>query len=242
MNSKRMDIHRRSIELLGTLGFVAFGAFAITACRSDRAAQSPKHESSPNPPAAPTPAPKVPEPVAKLEFDANGIAWPVPKGWNSETIPFPLDFAPSLPLRGDEHLRFMPGFFDPKSPSFWSYDFVWWLAEKPKFDASSLSPMLEDYFRGLCTAVGQNKFAFDDKRFHAELVPKPGAATTTLVGTIASYDPFKTGEPIALNVEAHLCDCPSTSHFAIRFLISPAKLDSPVWTELRACEATLVCR
>ena len=43
------------------------------------------------------------------------------------TIPFPLDFAPNLPYRGTEELRFAPGFFDPSAAGSWSYAFVWFV-------------------------------------------------------------------------------------------------------------------
>src|SRR5262245_33462421 len=32
--------------------------------------------------------------------------WPIPEGWQHETIPFPLEFAPDLPYQGVEELRF----------------------------------------------------------------------------------------------------------------------------------------
>src|SRR5262249_653024 len=48
-------------------------------------------------------------PAAKLE-------WPLPEGWRSETIPFPLDFARDLPLEGVEELRFAPGMFKTDRP------------------------------------------------------------------------------------------------------------------------------
>src|SRR6187402_1986296 len=65
------------------------------------------------------------------------FAWPTPAGWRSETIPFPLDFAPSLPYRGTEELRFAPGFFEPTSETYFTYSFVWLVEGEPSFGALS---------------------------------------------------------------------------------------------------------
>jgi hypothetical protein len=50
---------------------------------------------------------------ARSHVPAPRFAWPAPPGWKSETIPFPLDFAPDIPHRGVEEVRFEPRFFDP---------------------------------------------------------------------------------------------------------------------------------
>jgi len=96
------------------------------------------------------------------------FSWPTPDGWRSETIPFPLDFAPTIPHKGVEMLRFPPGFATASAPDFWAYDFVWWID-----DATLTAPVFEketaEYFRGLCTAIGGKKFTFDPKRFAAHL-------------------------------------------------------------------------
>jgi hypothetical protein len=49
---------------------------------------------------------------------------PTPEGWRTETIPFPLEFAPELDYEGLEELRFAPGMFKEGSADFWSYAFV----------------------------------------------------------------------------------------------------------------------
>src|SRR5688500_6206534 len=55
------------------------------------------------------------------------FAWSVSPGWRTETIPFPLPFAPELPHRGLVELRFSPGMFKADSEELWTYSFVWWL-------------------------------------------------------------------------------------------------------------------
>jgi hypothetical protein len=171
----------------------------------------------------------------------SGLDWPVPPGWAQETIPFPIDFAPQLRYRGLEELRFAPGFSNPDASTFWSYCFVWWLEEPHSFDSNSISAALCDYFRGLALAVGKDKFSFDPAHFRAELAAKSHGDGDVLVGQVHSYDPFVTGQPIVLNVEASLRSCPRSGHSAITFLLSPKSTDDPVWSELRACGSALNC-
>src|SRR5579862_5939722 len=96
--------------------------------------------------------------------------WPVPDGWRSESFTFPIDFAPSIPHRGHEDLRFPPGFLDAKSPEFFSYVFVWWLDDDRPIDSGTLSSDLDDYFDGLASAV--------DKETHK--LPAHRGATSAL--------------------------------------------------------------
>jgi hypothetical protein len=54
----------------------------------------------------------VPSFAAADEDDYLPFYMPVPDGWRTETIPFPLDFAPELKYEGVEELRFSPWMFE----------------------------------------------------------------------------------------------------------------------------------
>ena len=164
-----------------------------------------------------------------------GFDWPVPEGWKHETIPFPLGFAPDLGLAGVEELRFMPGFLDPGSAGWWSYEFVWWLSEAPPLEAARLEPLLTAYFRGLAESVGGGRYAFDATRFRARLAPAHDAVGALLAGEIASYDPFRTGAPIDLRVEVRRRELPESGRVALFFRVSPRPAGDPVWNALAAC-------
>lgn len=169
------------------------------------------------------------------------LEWPVPSGWKHETFALPPGFAPEFPYHGTEDLRFMPGFSEPTAHDFWSYEFVWWLDERPRFDATEIAAALTTYFRGLSTAVGGSKYEFDPARYRADLTVVPGSAPPRMAGQVFTYDPFATGLPIVLNVEVELRSCPGTSRTAIVVLLSPQDTTDRVWTELRATAAALVC-
>jgi hypothetical protein len=170
-----------------------------------------------------------------------GIQWPVPTDWKHETFALPPDFAPSFPYHGMEELRFMPGFSSPTAPDFWSYEFVWWLDQRPPFDATSIAAALTTYFRGLSASVGGSKYQFDPSHHRAVFTAVPGSAPPHIAGQVFTYDPFATGLPIILNVEAELRTCPGTGQFAIVVVLSPKDTTDSVWNDLRATAATLVC-
>jgi hypothetical protein len=169
------------------------------------------------------------------------VRWPIPTGWKHETFALPPEFAPELPYHGTEDLRFMPGFFSPTAPDYWSYDFVWWLDERPAFDATSVAASLTTYFRGLVTAVGGEKYKLDPARYRAVMTAVPSSEPPRLTGQVFIYDPFSTGLPIVLNVEAELRSCQGTKQFAIVVVLSPKDAEDSVWDALRAAAGTVVC-
>jgi hypothetical protein len=118
--------------------------------------------------------------------------WPTPAGWKGETIPFPLDFAPTLAHRGVEELRFAPGMFDPAAPGYWSYAFVWRTDNVAQLDAKQLGDELTVYFRGLIAAVDKS------------LVARSGEIAATATGgprfelKARVIDAFKSKQPVDL--------------------------------------------
>ena len=182
-------------------------------------------------------SPKQPDAAASVP----SVRWPIPTGWKDETFALPPEFAPGLPFHGTEDLRFMPGFKSRTAPDFWSYDLVWWLDEAPPFDATSLAATLTTYFRGLVTAVGGSKYHLDPARYHTVLTPVPASEPPRLTGQVFTYDPFVTGLPIILNVEAELRSCPGSRQVAIVVALSPKDTTDSVWKALRATAGTLVC-
>jgi hypothetical protein len=120
--------------------------------------------------------------------------WPTPAGWKRETIPFPLEFAPLVLHRGVEELRFAPGMFEPGTPGYWSYTFVWRTEDPAAMDATALASELTGYFRGLIAAVDQ------DNRITArdEIVVKVTGAGPRLALTAHVFDAFKTAQPVDL--------------------------------------------
>ena len=180
-------------------------------------------------------------PAADVQESEQSEIWPIPPGWKSETFPLPPGFAPGFPYQGSEDLRFMPGWSSPEAPDFWSYDLIWWLDEPPPFDTASMAAVLVTYFRGLCIAVGGEKYEMDSAYFRADLIAAPDSNPPRLTGQVFIYDAFKTGQPIILNVEAELRSCPQSKKVAVVAAFSPKPTTDSVWTALRTTAGTLIC-
>lgn len=162
------------------------------------------------------------------------VAWPVPTGWKSEAFAFPLDFAPSIAHRGREELRFPPGFMDAKSPSFWSYAFVWQLDDDRPLDATSLSADLVAYFDGLAADVDR-----ETHKLPAARSPAVSLLTPELRGDITIWDAFTTGAQVTLHARIAVRAC--GAHHAVAFELSPADDDAAIWRDLDALAAAVPC-
>jgi hypothetical protein len=128
-------------------------------------------------------------------------AWPIPDGWKAETIPFPLQFAPSIAHKGVEELRFGPGMFDPAAARYFSYAFAWRLDDAAELAPAQLADELTAYFRGLMTAVDADKHRIAD----------PSVIKVEVDGQFAIrahvIDAFATGQAIELDGFAQRTSC-----------------------------------
>ena len=185
---------------------------------------------SPSPPTTPASEP------------ASRLGWPAPEHWRTETIAFPLEFAPDLPWRGFEELRFSPGMFDPAAPGYWSYAFIWWIEDKPGMPLAEVEDGLRRYFAGLCAAVGGEKHRFDASRYRVALSPVAGGGGETRFGGTADlYDAFKTGQPITLRVSGRVVPCRAAGATAVVISASPSSEAGDVWKTLREAQAAFQC-
>ncbi len=160
------------------------------------------------------------------------LAWAVPGGFRSETLGFPLEFAPDVVHRGLEELRFAPGFFEPAAPGYWSYAFAWRTQDPAALDAADLSGELTAYFRGLVDAV-------DDKLGVRDAISVTAAAEGARFQLTAHvFDAFKTKLPLELTGWAERLDC-GASGAVWRFVLAPAA--SGVRPQLDALAAQVAC-
>jgi hypothetical protein len=178
-----------------------------------------------------------PGPVADKSAPPGPVAdkpWPVPPGWRSEVIPFPLEFAPSIAHRGVEDLRFPPGFFDPSAADYWSYAFTWHTDDPGVLDAGALGAELTAYFAGLIDAVDDKKriTARDQIAVRAE---PDGPGKFRLAAHV--FDAFKTAAPIDLTGTAVRRPCGAGSLWA--FVLAPA--GSTIRGQLDALAAEATC-
>jgi len=199
----------------------------ILACGSPTPspAQPPDRPTTPTTPADPIAAPSA----------TPSQPWPTPAGFRSETIPFPLDFAPQLAHRGVEELRFAPGFFDPAAPGYWSYAFVWRTEDPAALDAAAVGAELTAYFRGLIAAVDEAG-QITNKDSIVAIVARGTAAGARVTVTAHVFDAFKTKLPLDLVGWAERRACGGGALW--RFVLAPAASSQRPALDALAAEAT----
>jgi hypothetical protein len=171
-----------------------------------------------------------------------------PKDWRSERIPFPLDFAPKLNYKGFEELRFAPGMFDPKSDTYFTYTFFWWLDGEPIITPEQLERDLVNYFQGLTSAVGKSKGKeYDLSKVRAKVTPLAESETKLPYKTkyyqavVDTYDPFASQNLLTLNMEISLWDCDVSKNRVAFFSVSPKAKDQAVWKAMQDIRDSFRC-
>ncbi len=152
-------------------------------------------------------------------------AWELPEGWREETIPFPLEFAPSLPYRGVEELRFPKEFFTVGHEDYFSYAFVWLIAAPGPESLAALERDLVAYFVGLAQAVGGK----DDAEIAAfeTRVDLSGDLAGGVNGTVDAFDAFKADAPVRLQMKIWRVPCAMAGRVALVFVAAPQ--EGPAW-------------
>ncbi len=180
------------------------------------------------------------QPAAELPFEL-----PVPEGWRTETIPFPLSFAPELAYEGLEELRFAPGMFEQAAPDFWTYAFIWWVDIDSEINAEALGTDLRAYFVGLAKAVAESRELdpgdLDEVDLQFKVSPAAAPWQQGFEGAGQTYDAFVTQGPLELRLLVHARPCVKAGRLAVIFEISPQPQDHPVWDTLRGIRHGFAC-
>jgi hypothetical protein len=158
---------------------------------------------------------------------------PTPDGWRTETIHFPLGFAPELDYTGLEELRFAPGMFTPGAEDYWTYAFVWWISLDTDPGVERLQADLEAYFFGLTRVVARGS-GFDpgNPTYEAKLRRIDEGDPGRLRGRVLTFDAFAARKPVELNVRVDNVACKDQGRRALVFLLSPRSEDHTVWRAL----------
>jgi hypothetical protein len=173
----------------------------------------------------------------KPEFDGHNweapYSLPIPKDWNIERFLIPISFAPQIPYKGVEDIRFTPGWAKVKSDEYWSYTFLWYLEGDVKIDPQILNSNLNAYYTGLISSNGSNipreKVIPVVASFREVLTDTGDFKTYT--GTIQMID-YMEQKPIVLNCKVHLKSCPGENNTFIFCELSPKPFAHDIWLSL----------
>jgi hypothetical protein len=167
------------------------------------------------------------------------FTWPIPEGWvpQGEALPPPWDA--TFPFIGAEELRFPPGWVDPASDEWWSYDFLIWIDSGPEVTAGTLEGALVSYYSGLVECATNpdcdpNHFAARLRR----LVDTP--RLDLFAGSVDIFDLI--GTPITLNLLMTSLVCPESNHRAVLVSASPLPRLEPMWAKLIDLQLQFRCR
>lgn len=167
-----------------------------------------------------------------------------PQGWTTERFPIPIVFAPQIPYKGVEDLRFMPGWSKQTKEDYWSYAFLWWLEGNPTISTASLQENLTAYYSGLLT---QNT---DRNRPVVKKIPT--VAVIKKIKTTATEDPqyrgtitmtdYMSQRPITLNCSIYVKQCKEQNRLGIFFELSPQPVNHSVWPKLHSVYRNFSCK
>lgn len=184
-----------------------------------------------------------------VPFDAHTWVPPyrlaIPDQWGVERIAFPIEFAPQIPYKGMEDLRFAPGWAKPESNDYWSYTFLWWLEGSPTIDALTLQDNLKAYYSGL---VGRNISGRNipaDKVVPTNVVIKKTKAGAngelTYAGTISLLD-YMTQRPMTLQCSITIKICKDQNRTAVFVALSPKLPNHSIWQDLNKIRTSFECQ
>jgi hypothetical protein len=179
----------------------------------------------------------------------DGHKWEAPyvldtlKGWGIERFLIPIGFAPSIPYKGVEDIRFTPGWAKKTTNEYWSYAFLWYLDGSQTFDAATIENNLKAYYTGL-VKVNTDSAKIADKLF--PVTSSIRSRTTekgdlkTFEGSVTMLD-YMSQQPITLNLIIHIRTCAGKDKTFVFHEISPMHYSDEVWKRLHQFLVTFKC-
>lgn len=162
-----------------------------------------------------------------------------PDNWQSEIIPFPINFAPDIEYVGFEDLRFSPKWSDSTSQNFWTYTFVWYIEKDAPLTEEKLTESFNSYYDGLMKV---------DFHHRVDSIHQVDNTICLFIktdegfsGKMRVYDNFFTKKHMVLNIQVRESFCPKTNKQIIFCDISPQAFDHAVWKIFEEVTLKVAC-
>jgi len=159
----------------------------------------------------------------------------VPANWTFERFPLPPQFAPGIPYKGAEELRFSPGMFKKDSADYFTYAFVAELDNTTAISKNDISNYLSLYFKGLCSSTAKDrKLSIDTSKITVVVEKKNSAPKNEIIysASLNAFGVFTDGAPVKLNMEVKVMTNALTKKTYLIFIVSPHEKTDDVWKEL----------
>jgi hypothetical protein len=165
--------------------------------------------------------------------------FPAPANWSIERFPIPIGFAPTIPYKGVEDIRFTPGWAKAKTDEYWTYAFLWYLEGDIKMDAKTIESNLQQYYSGLITANGIDTSGTPVASFKE--LTKKNTGVKTFSGTIDMLD-YMAKQPIKLHCKVHVKSSYRKTNTYMFYELSPKPLSHDIWKSLDALWTNFKCK
>ena len=183
------------------------------------------------------------------EFDGHKWEAPynlsIPKDWTIERFLIPISFAPQIPYKGVEDIRFTPGWANVKSDEYWTYAFLWYLDGRPKTDANIIAENLKAYYTGLLKVNTDSARAATEKPIPVKTSFKKAVTAKgdleTYTGSIEMLD-YMQRKPIILNCMVHLKVCAADNKTILFYELSPKPFAHNNWLALNQLWSDFTCK
>lgn len=165
----------------------------------------------------------------------NGHTWEAPYSlstpvnWGIERFLIPISFAPQIPYKGVEDIRFTPGWAKATSDEYWSYAFLWYLDGEIKIDTTIIESNLQHYYNGLNSANGSKASTPIITNFKE--IATQGNDLKTFNGTITMLD-YMSKKNILLNCKVHIKSSSNKTNTYLFFELSPKPFVHTIWQSL----------
>lgn len=168
-----------------------------------------------------------------------------PANWGSEHFLIPISFAPTIPYKGVEDIRFTPGWAKKESGEYWSYAFLWYLDDNIQLDAKTIEKNLSAYYTGLLYAnldtTKTKSVQITPAKLAVTKISTEKDATASFEATVNTLD-FLTWQPILLHLRIHVRFCREENKTMIFHEVSPKLYTEVVWTRLHELWRSLRCK
>ena len=173
--------------------------------------------------------------LAASSQEANPQLLPEPASWAFERFPLPPGFAPGIPYKGVEELRFSPGMFNKDSSNYFSYAFVAELDNVTIISQNDTRKYLLQYFKGLCASVAKDrKLIIDTARITVTIAKKKRilADETIYDAVLNIFGVFADGASVTLNGEIKVLMNHAAKKTYLIFIASPREKSAAIWKTL----------
>ena len=161
-----------------------------------------------------------------------------PASWQFERFTLPPEFAPNIPYKGVEELRFSPGMFVKDSANYFTYAFVAQLDNISSISQGDIKNYLLEYFQGLCSSTAkQRNLSIDTSKITVSVDKNQGAGKDARYNaTLDIFGVFADGAPVRLNAEIRVLNDEPMSKTYLVYIASPLDKTDQVWAKLRSIQ------